>query len=220
MRNFVAMIEKQHDAKVKIIITDNGLEFLMPQFYASNGIIHQMSCVENPQDNGRVERKHQHVLNVGRALLFQSKLPKQYWSYAIMHAAYIINRVPSPLLENKCPYTSLHGDLPYLHSLKVFGSLCYASTLHAHRSKLEPRARKNIFLGYKVGVKGYVLLDLNNKELFLSRDVTFHENILPYKPTKQISRWHYHSQDSFDSSNLSNTPEILQISEPETNDSC
>lgn len=188
----------------------------MPQFYTSKGIIHQTSCAENPQQNGRVERKHQ-----GRALLFQSKLPKQYWSYAILHATYIINRVPSPLLENKSPYT-------------VFGSLCYASTLHAHRTKLEPRARKCVFLGYKTGVKGCALLDLNNKgvlyliliikELFLSRDVTFHENILPYKSTQPLSKWHYHSPNSLDSevqlpqSALGNEPEapVIQQPEPET----
>lgn len=117
----------------------------MPRFYASKGMINQTSCVENPQQNGRVEKKHQHMLNVGRALLFQSKLPKQYWSYAIMHATYIINRVLSPLLDNKSPYTLLHGSLPDLHSLKVFASLYHASTLHAHRNKLEPRAKKCMF---------------------------------------------------------------------------
>jgi hypothetical protein len=32
------MIEKQFDCHVKTIRTDNGPEFLMPEFYASKGI--------------------------------------------------------------------------------------------------------------------------------------------------------------------------------------
>lgn len=129
---------------------------LLHQFYASKGIIHQTTCVEFPQQNGRVERKHQHLLYVGRVLLFHFKLPKAFWSYAISHATFIINRVPTPVLQNGSPYQLLHSHTPDLTALRVFGCLCFASTLHSHRSKLDPRASKCLFLGYKAGVKGYV----------------------------------------------------------------
>ncbi|WJX63250.1 hypothetical protein P8452_48162 [Trifolium repens] len=193
VQNFITMIEKQFDCHVKTIRTDNGLEFLMPEFYASKGILHQTSCVETPQQNGRVERKHQHILNVGRALLFQSKLPKQFWSYAVLQAVYIINRIPSPLLNNKSPYTLCFHHEPDLNDLKVFGCLCYASTIQSHRTKFDVRARKSVYLGHKQGVKGAVLFDLNTRNIFVSRNVTFHEQILPYQSSNSNFHWQYHS---------------------------
>jgi hypothetical protein len=164
----------------------------MPQFYASKGIIHQTSCVESPEQNGRVERKHQHLLNVGRSLLFQAKIPKMFWSYAVQHATFLINRIPTPALQHKSPYEMLYNELPDLENLKVFGSLTYASTLQAHRTKLEPRSRTCIFLGYKQGVKGVILYDLNSKETFVSRNVVYHDHILPYTSSSTSPNWHYH----------------------------
>jgi len=70
IQNFIQLIQNQHNVTPKIIRSDNGPKFLLSEFYASHGIVHQNSCVETPQRNGRVERKHQHILNVARALLF------------------------------------------------------------------------------------------------------------------------------------------------------
>lgn len=126
------------------------------------------------QQNGRVERKHQHLLNVGRALLYQSKLFASYWYYALLHATFIINRLTSPHLHNKSPYHLLHNHIPDVHCFKVFGSLCYSTPLQAHKTKLSSRARKSVFLGYTIGFKGYVLLDINTREIHISRNVSFH----------------------------------------------
>jgi hypothetical protein len=47
-------------------------------FFHAKEIIHQTSCVETPQQNRIVKQKHQHLLNVARALRFQAKLLLQY----------------------------------------------------------------------------------------------------------------------------------------------
>jgi hypothetical protein len=117
---------------------------------------------------------------VTRDLLFQSSLPKNFWSHAVSHAIHIINRLPTPFLQQKSPYEILYQTLPDISTLKVFGSLCFATTLKAQRLKLDSRSRKCVYLGFKSGVKGHILFDLHNKELFLSRDVIFFEHLFPY----------------------------------------
>jgi len=72
IQQFITLIENQFHITPKILRSDNGPEFDLPSFYHSKGILHQRFCVETPQQNARVERKHQHILNVGRALLFHS----------------------------------------------------------------------------------------------------------------------------------------------------
>jgi transposase InsO family protein len=76
--HFIQMVANQFSKSIKVIRSDNGSEFKIPEFYSSKGIIHQTSCVNTPQQNGVAERKHRHLLNVARALLFQATLPKHF----------------------------------------------------------------------------------------------------------------------------------------------
>ena len=90
LQAFVLQMKTQFSAVVKIIRSDNGLEFqdtAALQFYKDKGIIHQNSCVETPQQNGIVERKHKHLLEVARALMIQSGLPLKYWGDSVLTAA-------------------------------------------------------------------------------------------------------------------------------------
>ena len=56
-RSFWSMIERQFNAKVKVVHSDNGTEFnCMQEYCAHIGILFQTSCIDTPQPNGRVER--------------------------------------------------------------------------------------------------------------------------------------------------------------------
>ena len=117
---------------------------------------------------------------MARALKFQFNVPLYLWGECVLTVVHIINRLPSPILNNKSPFEKLYGKLHSYEHLKVFGCLCFASTLVHHRSKFDPKSVPCVFLGIPFGVKGYKLLNLFTKRIFVSKDVTFHETIFPF----------------------------------------
>ncbi|XP_072056310.1 uncharacterized protein [Arachis hypogaea] len=181
----------------------------MESFYSSKGIEHQTSCVETPQQNGVVECKHQHILAVARALLFHSFVPKCFWHYAVQHSIHLINRLPNAFLKNMTLYEALFHSKPDLSKLKVFGCLVFASTLTVGRQKLDPRSRKCIFLGYKTGTRGSILLDIETKEIFMSQNTEFFEHF-PFKTVTSNSN--STAQQSFTPANLDPFWDLYPIS--------
>lgn len=152
---FCAMVKTQFGKPVKIIRIDNGPEFDMKSFHAKHGIIHQRSCVETPQQNGIVERKHQHILNVARCFKLQSGMPVSFWTYFISHVVHIINRIPILLLHDMSPFEKLYNKKPYYSTLRSFGCLSYVSTLNRNRTTFDARFDKGVFIGFETGMKGY-----------------------------------------------------------------
>lgn len=65
----------------------------------------------------------------------------------------------------------MYGAIPDLISLRVFGCLSYASTLPNNRHMFDSRAIKYAFLGYKACMKGFILLDTVNHDIFISKNV-------------------------------------------------
>ena len=142
--------ETQFSNVVQRVRSDNGKEFTnkpSQAYFRENGILHETSCVDKPQQNGRGERKNRHILNVAKALRFQASLPLCFWGECVLSVAYLINRTHTKVLNAKTPYEVLFGVKPTYDHVKVFGCLYYAHNHEATRDKFDARATKCIFLG-------------------------------------------------------------------------
>lgn len=134
----------QFHTTIKILRSENGTEFTnneLQEYIQSLGIIHQTSSPNTPQQNGNVERKHQNLLNVARALKFQSNLPNSFWGDFVLTATHIINLLPVKSLDFKTPFKMLYITPPIYSHLKCFGCLCYVTKLHV-TDKFESKAIK------------------------------------------------------------------------------
>ncbi|CAM8878782.1 unnamed protein product [Rhodiola kirilowii] len=181
---FFNLVDTQFNKKIKSFRSDNGSEFfntMLTQFLISKGCVHQSSCPYTPHQNGVVERKHRHLLDVARSLRFQSNLPKIFWGDCVLSATYLINRSPSAVLGFKSPFEMLFQSPPSVDHLGVIGCLCYVNTNSHQRDKLDPRSTPCVLLGYPYGQKGYKVYDLQSHQTLVSRNVTFFEDIFPYK---------------------------------------
>ena len=139
MENFVVFVQTQFKTTIKIIKSDNEFEFSMTNFFFNKGIVHQTSCVNTSQQNSIVGRKHGHILNVAKALTIQQ------------------NMFSTPILNYSSPCEMLYKSATNFNGLKVFKSSCYASTLSTNKRRFYLRASKCVFIGFKMGTKGYIL---------------------------------------------------------------
>ncbi|KAK9676691.1 hypothetical protein RND81_11G093700 [Saponaria officinalis] len=79
IEGFVNQVKTQYDAKVRVVRSDKGTEILQEtclKLFLAEGIMHQRSVARVPQQNGRVERKHRHLVETARAMMLHAGLPK------------------------------------------------------------------------------------------------------------------------------------------------
>ncbi|GJR60066.1 ribonuclease H-like domain-containing protein [Tanacetum coccineum] len=110
-------------------------------------------------------------------------IPLKMWTECILTSTYLINRLPSSVLNGKSPYEMIYKKCPTLSHLRVFGCLCFATIIN-NNDKFSSRYEKCVMIGYSNFKKGYRLYSLDKHQFIFSRDVKFFENIFPFKDSK------------------------------------
>ena len=178
---FKARVELDSGKKIKCLRTDNGREYTDGEFLAfckQEGIERQFTVTYTPQQNGVAERMNRTLAERIRAMLRTAGISNSFWAEAAKAACYVINRSPSIAIELKTAmemWTGKPADYSNLHS---FGCPVYVMYNAQERTKLDPKSRRCIFLGYADGVKGYRLWDINTHKVVINKDVIFVEDQL------------------------------------------
>jgi hypothetical protein len=179
---FKTLVENFFSCRIKQFQSDNGGEYVSNQFTSfltSNGILHRLTCPYTSQQNGVAERKHRHVMDIGLSLLAQSRLPSSFWVDAFLTAIFLINRLPTPILNHESPYSKLFQRSPDYSQLRSFGCVCYPLLRPYSSHKLAFRSKICLFLGYSSHHKGYRCYDPVSKKIYMSRNVVFDEKKFP-----------------------------------------
>ena len=105
--SFCVEIQTQFYVSVQTKRSDNAKEYLSKPFQSfmlQYEILYQISYVDTPSQNEVAERKNRLILETARALLFLMHVPKHIWADAVSTACFLINRMPSSVLNWATPY--------------------------------------------------------------------------------------------------------------------
>jgi len=181
-RNFQSLVERKFNRKILSMQTDWGGEYeSLNSFFQQIGITHRVSCPHAHQQNGSSERKHRHIVEIGLALLANASMPLKFWDEAFLTATYLINLLPSRVINYKTPVELLFKEKPNYSSLRVFGCACWPNLRPFNPRKLAFRSQRCAFLGYSSMHKGYKCLDISTGRVYISRDVVFDESVFPFE---------------------------------------
>ena len=121
--------------------------------------------------HGLAKDVNRSLLEEVRWLLSNAGLDKSFWAEVTGYASHLMNR--STAIGGKTLLKFWSGKAAQDHGLlREFRSPTYFSTKDG---KVNPQAKRFMFLGVKRNMTGYRLWDPKNKKIVLSRHVTFNE---------------------------------------------
>ena len=161
------------------------------------GIIFEFTAPGTPQQNSVVERKIPTLMGRSRAMMltagFSQQDKRKFWCEVISTATKLDN-IMVRKDRTKPPYSLFYNDeAKYMKFLRSFGEMAVIAIPDGKkmRSKLDPRGRTGIFVGYADDHAGnvYRFINTQTKKIILSRDVQWLNSFWKeYKIRKDDSR--------------------------------
>jgi hypothetical protein len=174
-------VEKLFDRKILTVQSDWGGEYQkLNTFFRQTGIAHHVSCTHAHQQNRSAERKHRHIVEVGLSLLAHASMPLKYWDEVFLAATYLINHLPTKVLEFSSLLERLFSKKLNYSGLRTFGCASWPNLRPFNTHKLQFCSKQCVFLGYNTMHKGFKCLNVADGRVYISRDAVFDETVFPF----------------------------------------
>jgi hypothetical protein len=107
-QRFQVLVERQFSRKIKSIQTNWGDGYRkLNSFFQTIGIHHRLICPYTHEQNGSVKRHRRHIVKTRLTLLGQCSALLQFWNYTFESSVYLINYMPTLVLQNQSPFECL-----------------------------------------------------------------------------------------------------------------
>ena len=176
------------DATGKFIMTDQGGElgksFAFQRMVDKHKYSLKLTGAGSSEANGRCERVHQDLGRMMRCLLHGAGLGPEYWSFALIHSTYLLNRWPHSALKMS-PYQAIFNKIPDLSHLKVFGSKVEIYKQDKQGAKLDDKSSPGIFLHYAGSPTNIIVQDSVTKSIKSTRHYYWDELHMSSPPNER-----------------------------------
>jgi hypothetical protein len=97
-------------------------------------------------------------------------MPLKFWDEAFLTDTYLINMLPSKVIDHETPIERLLHKTPDYASLRTFGCACWPNLCPFNKRKLAFRSKQCAFIGYYYSPmhKGVKCLDIKSLYLEMS----------------------------------------------------
>ncbi|UYV76233.1 hypothetical protein LAZ67_13003122 [Cordylochernes scorpioides] len=156
-KEYATLIYTQTGNKIKVLRTDNALEFKSDNFAdlcKRFGIIHEFTAPYVHEQIGRIERDNRTIVEAARSATKQT--------------------------PGTTPYELFFGTKPNVANYKIFGCNAYMHIPKENRKKWDNKSIKLMLLGYENTSKYFRLWDWKTRKIRISKDVTFDEKATPH----------------------------------------
>ena len=218
----IKLLETGSVHKVKTLRSENGIEFKnasMEEFCTLKGIKKTFSAPGTPQQNGVVERKNRTLIEAGRTLLEEAKLPTYFWAEAVSTACYTQNCTLINM-NGMTPYQMVKGKNPIVKFFRVFGCKFFILRTHPEQlGKFEVKANEGIFVGYSLTSATFRVYNLRTKTVVEYVHVSFDDykvNGTGNEEDHELLRFENEDSNSDESANYDN---FTNSDEPQNYDS-